>query len=160
MLGFVTGKHESDASPDPWWTAGSFCIVFEDHSDAASSSTLGANKARQAAGHPKWMKENKALTQLSDNIEILSVLVTPVTRAESGAFPHLNDVALWPLDEFRKWAKAVLSTVRELRRSLGEEGDLVWRAQAQSVFEEKQFDAPSLVRLLSKSKASECLKKA
>ena len=34
MLGFRAGKHESHASPDPWWIAGTFCIVFEDHSNA------------------------------------------------------------------------------------------------------------------------------
>src|SRR5262249_27518798 len=38
MLGFRAGKHESDASPDPWWIAGNYCIVFEDHSGAAATS--------------------------------------------------------------------------------------------------------------------------
>ena len=160
MLGFRAGLHNSDASPDPWWIAHEFCIVFEDHSDANASSALGAAKARQAAGHPKWMRDNKELTKLPHTVQILPVLVTPVTRAEVGAFPHLTEVGLWPLDHFRAWAKDVLSTIRTLRRSLGEEGDLVWRAQAQSIFEQKQLDAPSLVRLLGKTKASDGLRKS
>ncbi len=27
MLGFDAGRHESDASPDPWWTSGKYCLV-------------------------------------------------------------------------------------------------------------------------------------
>jgi hypothetical protein len=137
MLGFQAGNQETDAAPDPWWIAGNCCVVFEDHSDAQSTSSLGAVKARQVAGHPNWIKDNKELTKISDGAQILPVLVTPVSRAESGAFPHLSEVAFWSLDDFRAWAKDALSTIRALRRSLGEDGDLVWRAQAQSVFEQK-----------------------
>ena len=53
-------------------------------------------------------------------LEIFSVLVTPVSRAEKGAFPHLTNVALWQLDEFRKWAVKALGVIRELRRTLGD----------------------------------------
>jgi len=158
MLGFRAGKHESDASPDPWWIAGRFCIVFEDHSNAKADSALGADKARQADGHPKWMRANKDMTRLPDNAEILSVLVTPVSRAEKGALPHLTNVALWRLDEFRKWALKALSVIRELRRALGDDCDLAWRAQAQSVFEQNGFDAPSLFRALASVNAANLLK--
>jgi hypothetical protein len=158
MLGFRAGKHESDASPDPWWIAGAFCIVFEDHSDASPGSALGAGKARQADGHPKWMRANQPLTQLPDGVAILPVLVTPVSRAESGAFPHLTNVALWPLDDFRKWAVNALGVIRELRRTLGDDCDLAWRAQAQAVFEQNGFDAPTLFHALAKVRADKALK--
>jgi hypothetical protein len=159
MLGFRAGKHEADASPNPWWIAGDFCIVFEDHSNAKAGSALGADKARQADGHPKWMRANKELTQLPENAEILSVLVTPVSRAEDGALPHLANVAFWPLDEFRKWAVGALGVVRELRRTLGDDCDLAWRAQAQAVFEQNGFDAPSLYRRLANVRADKVLKR-
>jgi hypothetical protein len=158
MLGFRAGKHESDASPDPWWIAGTYCIVFEDHSNASADSALGADKARQADGHPKWMQANRELTQLPDNAEILSVLVTPVSRAEKGAFPHLSTVALWRLDDFRKWAINALRLIRELRRTLGDDCDLAWRAQAHAVFEQNGFDAPSLLRSLANIRADQALK--
>ncbi len=86
MLGFRAGKHESDASPDPWWIAGNFCLVFEDHSDAQPTSALGATKARQVAGHPNWVRENKELVHLPDNCEILPILVARVIRIEGIAF--------------------------------------------------------------------------
>jgi len=160
MLGFRAGKHESDASPDPWWIAGKYCIVFEDHSNAHAGSAVGATKARQAAGHPDWMRANKELTQLPENAEILSVLVTPVSKAEDGAFPHFGSVALWPLDAFRKWARDALAVIRGLRRTLGDDCDLAWRAQAQAVFEQKSFDAPSLFSKLARVKASDALKRS
>jgi hypothetical protein len=47
MLGSEAGRHDTDASPDPWWISGRYCLVFEDHSDAQPSSSLGADKARQ-----------------------------------------------------------------------------------------------------------------
>jgi hypothetical protein len=119
MLGFRAGKHESDASPDPWWIAGHFCLVFEDHSGANPASALGAAKARQAAGHPNWMRDHKTLVQLPDDCQILPVLVTGVSRAEEGAFSQLDDVALWPIDDFRAWARSALGIVRGLRRTLG-----------------------------------------
>jgi hypothetical protein len=52
MVGFDTGKDESDGSPDPWWIAGSFCLVFEDHAGAQAGSALDVTKARQSASHP------------------------------------------------------------------------------------------------------------
>ena len=159
MLGFEAGKHESDASPDPWWIAGKYCLVFEDHSGAAAASALGADKARQAAGHPKWMLANKDITRVADDTAFQSVLVTPVTRAESGAFPHLVTVGLWPIEQFRQWARDALAVVRQLRRTLGEDGDLAWRAEAQAMFEQKGYDAATLIRTLGAVKASDALKR-
>ncbi|MEY9706458.1 DEAD/DEAH box helicase [Bradyrhizobium diazoefficiens] len=159
MLGFQAGRHEADATPDPWWIAGKYCVVFEDHSGAVATSALGADKARQAAGHPKWMHANNALTGIANDCQILSILVTPVTRAETGAFPHLPGVALWPLDQFKAWAMTALSDVRNLRRTLGGDGDLVWRAEAAALFEQKGYDAGGLLRQLAAWKAVELLKR-
>jgi hypothetical protein len=39
-LGFICGKRETDASPDPWWMIGDLCIVFEDHADAKPSGAV------------------------------------------------------------------------------------------------------------------------
>jgi hypothetical protein len=159
MLGFEAARHESDASPDPWWIAGKYCLVFEDHSGALVSSSLGADKARQAAGHPNWMLANAALTHITADTAIQSVLVTPVSRAEAGAFPHLTTVGLWPLEQFRAWARDALAVVRQLRRTLGDDGDLAWRAEAQAMFEQKGYDAGSLFRKLGGVKACDGLKR-
>lgn len=154
-LGFVANNKESDAAPDPWWIAGQICFVFEDHAGAQPTSTLSATKARQVSTHPAWVRTNVTLDK---DAEIVPVLVTPVTKAEAGARPHLSSVCLWPLKEFRDWAKDALAVVRELRRSFGEPGDLVWRAQAAEAFESMGLDAVSLLQKLKGRVAADELK--
>lgn len=145
LLGFDAGKVEVDGSPDPWWIAGNLCFVFEDHAGAQAGSSLHVRKARQVASHPAWMRAN---VEASSKANILPVLVTPVTKADAGAIPHLDDVALWPLEEFRSWAENALATVREVRRTFPEPGDLVWRTAAAEAFEQNGLDASGLFATL------------
>lgn len=154
MLGFDADKKEIDGSPDPWWIAGPLCLVFEDHAGAQTSSALDVTKARQAASHPNWMRTN---VEAAASAEIIPVLVTPVSSAKMGAIPHLKDVALWPLNEFREWAGAALAALRELRKTFSEPGDLVWRASAAELFEQCGLDAPSVVAKLKARSAANYL---
>ena len=155
LLGFETDNRETEGSPDPWWIAGDICFVFEDHAGARDSSALDVKKARQVASHPSWMRKN---VQASAQADILSVLVTPVKRVKQGAVAHLEDVALWPLDEFRDWAARAISAVRELRRTFVEPGNLAWRETAEDAFKRGGFDAPSLRARLRSQLATDRLK--
>lgn len=145
MLGFDAGKEEVDGSPDPWWIAGTLCLVFEDHAGAQAGSALDVTKARQAASHPNWMRSHVKAAAAAD---ITPVLVSPVSTVKEGALPHLGGVALWPLDEFRKWSETALTVLRELRKTFAEPGDLAWRAAAAELFEQRGLDAPSIVARL------------
>lgn len=156
-LGFSAGKRESDASPDPWWIVGGIALVFEDHANAKGDTTvIDARKARQAASHPDWMREH---VLASAGASIQPVLVTPAKKAKDGAMPHLGRVAHWDLGEFREWAEAALVTVRELRRSFREPGDLAWRAQAAEALSEVRADAPSLYAWLAARPARDYLER-
>ncbi|MHC3124725.1 DEAD/DEAH box helicase, partial [Acinetobacter sp. GN11] len=126
-LGFNANKVESEASPDPWWFKGDFVIVFEDHVDAGNTSSLSATKARQAASHPKWLIDHD---QSYKNCKILPVILTPVTRANDGAIPHLEGVSYWGATEFIEWSEKVLNVIRELRKTFDGPGNLAWRATA------------------------------
>lgn len=143
FLGFNSGKREADGSPDPWWKIGNMCFVFEDHAGAKSESALSVEKARQAADHPRWMKLN---IDNIDNSEIFPILVTPTSRASPGAEPHLKEVYLWPLDEFREWAKNAIATIREIRKSFSSPGDIAWRSEAITTLRASAIDAPSIKR--------------
>lgn len=147
-LGFDAGKIESDGSPDPWWQLGDFCIVFEDHAGADESSSLSATKARQAAGHPFWMRENVESCK-SENVDIISVLVSPVSMANSGAIPHLEAFYFWNLSDFKEWAVKAMQTVREIRKSFIEPGDLVWRSQAAEMLKSNGVDVVSMQTFLA-----------
>ncbi|RKH42587.1 DEAD/DEAH box helicase [Corallococcus sicarius] len=155
LLGFEAGKVERDASPDPWWIAGNRCIVFEDHSGADPASSLDATKARQAASHPNWMHTN---VESSRGTQLLSVLVSPVSTAHEGAIPHLSHFAMWPLEEYRSWAKHALATIREVRTKFVERGDLEWRSVAAKAFQENNLAAAKLYDFLSRRLAAGLLK--
>jgi hypothetical protein len=152
LLGFDAGKKESDGSPDPWWIAGDTCLVFEDHAAARPESALDVTKARQAKSHPDWMKANVPACA-SPHMRIVPVLLTPVSKVKEGAVPHLDSVALWPLEEFRRWVVTAVSTVRELRASYQEQGNLLWRISAAEALERGGLDMPGLVKRLQANPA-------
>lgn len=141
LLGFNSSKRETDGSPDPWWHLGNVCFVFEDHAGAKESSSLSVEKARQAADHPRWIRQNVAELKAA---EIIPVLVTPTSISSKGAEPHLNEVFLWPLEEYRQWAQQALVTLREIRKTFSAPGDIVWRADAIGKLRSAGIDAPSI----------------
>lgn len=154
-LGFSAGKREEDASPDPWWMVGDIVIVFEDHANAKGESTIvDATKARQAASHPNWMRENVPGCK---DARILPVLVTPAKRAKEGAMPSLKQVAHWDVVQFREWAEQALIVIRDLRRDFRQQGDLMWRAQAAQALTDNLIAAPVLLTWLEARPANEHL---
>lgn len=154
IVGFDAGKVEADGSPDPWWIAGNLCLVFEDHAGAQEDSALDVTKARQASSHPAWMRAN---VEASETAKILPVLVTPVTKVKQSAVPHLDGVALWPLDGLRQWAENALAALREIRKTFVEPGDLIWRAYAAEVFEQHTMSATKLFAKLASMPAVKLL---
>jgi hypothetical protein len=85
---------------------------------------------------------------LADSATVLPVLITPVRIADPDALPHLSDVAVWNLEEFRKWARNALSVIRELRSIFPGSGDLAWRATAVEKYRENRMDPERLVEFL------------
>jgi hypothetical protein len=64
---------------------------------------------------------------------------------------------LWPLDDFRSWAKEALTIVREVRKTYSEHGDLVWRAMAASAFDEHGLTAKAIAQRLRANPAATIL---
>jgi len=153
-LGFDADKVESEASPDPWWYKGDLVIIFEDHVDAEESSSLSATKARQAASHPKWLKDHD---QSYKSCTILPVLVTPVTKVRDGAIPHLDGVSYWGANEFIEWSEKALNVIRELRKTFNGPGNLVWRATAAEELSKINADVLGLYEWLSNRPAQKYL---
>lgn len=155
FLGYDAGLEESSGSPDPWWIVDDkLCFVFEDHSGGDPSGFLDVKKARQAATHPNWVKNRLPITP---DAKIVTVLVTPVKKAESGALPHLGEVLVWPLSEFQAWAVNALAVIRELRASFPGTGDIFWRARAAEAYVKHHLDPEGLLEVLQKNVASEML---
>ncbi|MBF2020302.1 MAG: hypothetical protein IGR93_09410 [Hydrococcus sp. C42_A2020_068] len=153
LLGYEAGNRESRGAPDPWWLVDeSFCFIFEDHSGAKPESTLNIEKARQVGTHPNWVRDNLGTKPEAD---ILSVLITPVRKADQEALPHLRHVYYWNLDEFRSWAKNALAVIRQLRRTFSEPGNLTWRDQAIEAYTSQTLCPQRLAEFLRQSPAAE-----
>jgi len=154
MLGFDADKVEEEGSPDPWWIVEDVCLVFEDHAGAQNSSSIDVKKARQVSSHAGWMLAN---VPASKQAKILPVLVTPVKKVHAKAVAHLEGVALWPLEELKKWAQIALATLRELRKTFIEPGDLDWREKAAELFQENSLSARPLFEKLKSTPAAKHL---
>lgn len=155
MVGFDAGKVEEEGSPDPWWTVGDICFVFEDHAGAKATSVIDVKKARQVSSHVVWMQAKIPATQ---NCTILPVLVTPVKKMAPGALVHLKGVALWSTEDLRKWGQTALATLREVRKTFVEPGDLTWRDKTAELFRENGLSAQSLFDKLKDAPAAKTLK--
>lgn len=148
-LGFSAFNSSDSAAPDPWWIVNSsLCIVFEDHSEALETSTLNVTKARQAFSHSNWIKAN--VKELDADAKIVTVLITPVKKAEKEAIDNLADVYVWNLNDFRIWANKAISCIRGLRADYPNSGDLVWRAKASEKLEECFISPESLFNHINK----------
>lgn len=145
LLGFSCNNDESDAAPDPWWLGDKLGVVFEDHADGNAGTVFGAVKARQASSHPKWIRKN---VPGAADMEIRPILVTPSTKATSGADPQLDDVKYWELADFRSWATKAVAVLRNLKGTFPGEGDLFWRAEAAQRLEAEGLTLDAILRRL------------
>ncbi|TBA94440.1 DEAD/DEAH box helicase [Rhizobium ruizarguesonis] len=153
LLGFSAGKIETAGSPDPWWLADDdFAIVFEDYTEALKTSLLSVNKARQVASHPVWLRSHLGL---AESTHIVPVLVSGIGGADRDAAIHLQEVAFWPVDQFRNWALNALAVVRRLRTTFPGPGDMFWREDAMSAYAIASIDPSSLRAMLKPLRGAE-----
>jgi hypothetical protein len=89
-----------------------------------------------------------------ENADVVKVLITPVTRVQKGAVPHLATVLTWPLASFREWAKEALVVLRDLKKTFQEPGDLEWRASALDAFRRARLSPVALRELLVSESAA------
>ncbi len=153
-LGFDCGKVETSGSPDPWWMATNFCFVFEDHANSKPTGVLTVTKSRQASSHPNWMRDN---VKDCSGKEMIAVLISPVSKVDEGGHPHLKEVFYWNLEDFKTWAQNALSVIRQLRGSLSNSGDLVWRAEAIKLLSENSMTATKISQSIKSISAYDAL---
>jgi hypothetical protein len=148
LLGFVSGKDESEGSPDPWWKiSDDFLLVFEDYAGAMPGSKLSVTKARQASTHDDWIRRN---IPCSKNATVIKCMITSVTKASSSADCHLDDVVVVDLELFRKFAEEALGIIRGLRSTFETPGDMFWRTSASLILSKKGCSADNIVDSLKK----------
>jgi hypothetical protein len=156
LMGFEAGNKETQGAPDPWWILSeNMCFIFEDHNEAKEDSQLDITKARQAASHPKWVKDNLPVNK---DATVLPILITPVKKVSKDVMTHLNGVYIWQLNDFREWVRKVLGCLREARKKFTESGNIIWRANTASFFEDAEIAPDSIIRYICEKVASDVLK--
>jgi hypothetical protein len=85
-------------------------------------------------------------------------VVSPATGIRVAAVPHAKTLHYWALDDFLAWATKAVATVRELRATFFEEGDLVWQANAATTLKDKGLDLASVVQRLRGNMVVDCLR--
>ena len=152
LLGYESDNVETTAAPDPFWILNDdFCIVFEDHSPQnPHTSSIGANKVKQAELQPRWINDN--ISSLRTNAEIISVMISSCKTIDHNAKTFALDTCYWNLEEFQDWAKEAISVIRILRRSFSGETDLNWRERAMQAYKDKELDPSSFVKMLKTTK--------
>ncbi len=144
LLGFDAGNSNDDAAPDPWWRLDDrHCFVFEAHTDKlhGGNAVLGANKVKQAKGHPDWIRAN---LPVRDDACITTILVTPCQSMTRGATPHVDGVSYWEMEDFADWAGRAVSLIRVLWGTYPSAGDLAWRESAMSRLQQARLDVGAL----------------
>lgn len=154
LLGFISGKEELEGSPDPWWICGAQCIVFEDYVNTTEDGELDVTKARQASSHPDWMR---AHVPAAVPCTIVPTLVTPARFIRAAALPHAQTLSLWRLPDFLEFARTALETVRILRATFFEQGDLVWQAQAADILKARGLDFAGVVAQLTQCRVVDAM---
>lgn len=152
LLGYDADNVETPGAPDPWWIVDeNRCLIFEDHSEADPTSSLSVTKARQVASHVAWAKEH---LPLAEHAVVLPILVSPVSRVDRDAPPHLSGVYHWDLEDFRRWAGQALDVVRSVRTTFPGAGDIIWRGQAAAALRAAGLSPEQLVDRISAHPAS------
>ena len=108
----------------------------------------GEEKEKQAAMHPDKFKENVPGAGV---LTVTAILVTPCVKAGMGAKPALKKVLYWSVDDFQKWAKKAIQTVRELKAKLPPHGDLFWKDEAKVRLNKDGLTQSTIVSRLKKA---------
>ena len=74
------------------------------------------------------------------------------------AVPHAKTPHYGALHDFLAWATMAVATVRALRATFFEQGDLVWQANAATTLKDKGLDLASVVERLRGNMVVDCLR--
>lgn len=151
LLGFTAGNAEYQAAPDPWWVLSKdLCVVFEDHTES-KNEILSVEKARQVCCHDNWVKQH--VPGISENAEIIKVLVSPIKSGADGAALHLENVYILTPDEFYAWATSAINAIYNIRERLHSEGDLIWKSFAHETLQSRGL-SPTSIKNFFKTKSA------
>lgn len=151
LLGYISNNATGDAEPDPWWIVNDeICIVSEDKIYQNNTKSIPVRHVKQADGHINWIKDK--VNTLKPNAQIETIFITNSDYIESSAVIHAKN--LWYVNkiEFINWARKAIEGVRKIRRNFIEQGNLLWRQEAEDIFKELYITPLDFLNFIQKQK--------
>ena len=144
LLGFRSENSSGHAAPDPWWiSTDELCIVFEDKSDSKPGNAVSVNHTRQAASHPKWIREH---IPLSSSARIFSSFISTQTKIHQDVPIYADDLGYWHVDDFIAFSDKAIDVLRSCRASFAGVGDAEWRDAARASLKKNKLDPMEIIQ--------------
>ncbi|WP_251700433.1 DEAD/DEAH box helicase family protein [Sporosarcina luteola] len=151
FLGYSSGNSDSDTAPDPWWIVNdNFCIVTEDKIYEDNTKSIPSRHIKQAKGHEDWIRDN--VETLNKNSNIVTLFISNSTTIENSSKPFTKNIFYIERSQFVSWAVKAIESIRQVRRSFNNKGDLLWRLEAEKILNDYQTTPKHFVELIYKTK--------
>lgn len=144
LLGFKSENSSGDATPDPWWiSTDELCIVFEDKSDSKPENAISVKHTRQAASHPKWIRDNVSLRQ---SARIYPSFISTQSKIHRDVPTFAEDVGYWHINDFRAFSDRAIGVLRSCRSCFAGVGDTEWRDAARASLKANRLDPMEILK--------------
>lgn len=151
LLGYSSERPNKQGAPDAYWyIPNEICFVFEANSETITESTISMKKIRQSISHVNWMRSQ---TFITENVTIISVLVTNAEKIYSDAIPIANDLKFVSSSQILDLYKKTIEAIRSLRTTYPGEGDLYWRKEVENIYKKERISYNFLIELFSKNQS-------
>ncbi|OJD94351.1 hypothetical protein A9485_05710 [Bacillus cereus] len=151
LLGYIASNSDEHTSPDPWWIInGDYCLVSEDKIYKGENKKILTKHVRQALTHEKWIRDNVQMLNREATIE--TVFITTTKEYEENVDVYGEEIYLVLQEDFVDWAKTAIETLRKLRRSFSEPGDMIWRLGAMKILENDRMTPADFLKFIRQFK--------
>ena len=148
LLGFESGNTERSGDPDPWWIFGRQGVVFEDYTATGERPVVSKRKTLQAKAHPD------TLAAEHPGVNFSVVFCSISDKLHFAAEPHTGDVFYISVEDFKKFSKECMITMRALWGSFRSPGIIEWREFAARKMAEARLGGDDILAGLTSKKLS------
>ena len=151
LLGYISDNGSGDSDPDPWWIINDeMCIVCEDKIYQSETKAIPTKHVKQAKGHEDWIR--KKIDILRADADITTVMLTNSNIIENSATTFADGIYYLNREEFVEWAFKAIEAIRKMRRSFSQAGDIVWRLEAEKIFNEYQVAPADFMEFIKRNR--------
>lgn len=151
FIGYNSHNSEHDGDPDPWWIVNeNIYIVSEDKIYKSVDRKIPIDHVRQANGHKKWIFNKYSVNQNTSTV--ITIFITNSTTLDQYSVPFADEIYYVNREEFVQWCSKAINSIRTIRRSFVEVGDLIWRDSAINTLIEDQTTPMHYINFIKKSK--------